>query len=64
VTPALVVALGLLDARARASYARERWSWVPVYGLYVTLREERVRERLLAERVDLETSRILALEKR
>ena len=53
-----------LDARVDETFARDRWSWLPVYGLALQIRDERERRRLDAARVDADTERILTLEAR
>jgi hypothetical protein len=49
-----------LEAEMAASYRREAWSWVPVYGAFVALREQSRLEALADLRARAETLRIEA----
>lgn len=53
-----------LDARIDEAFARDRWDWLPVYGLALRIRDERERRRLHAVRVEADTDRILTLQAR
>jgi hypothetical protein len=59
---ALLSVRSSIDEQLRGSARRERWTWVPVYGLAVSLRLQRWRERLGELRARAETARIVAVE--
>lgn len=59
---ALLAVRAALDEQLRDSLRRSRWTWVPVYGLAVSLRQNALRERLDQLRARAETARILAVE--
>ena len=52
-----------IDRQISASLKRERFAWIPVYGLALSLRQQRLREKLDSLRVRVETARVRALEK-
>ena len=49
---------------AMLALRERRWSWVPVYGLILTLTGDRQRDELVSLRARAETARILAEEGR